>query len=73
MKKILKLVLLSAMALFCWFWFANVIFGEMTTRQYVHNLRMEFTHKVNEASAEIVKTIDRMTHDARRWDSPVIV
>ncbi len=70
MKKLIKLILLVVLGLFCWGWVSNVIVGKMTTGEYIHRIRLGFRQfaidlreKILADSKTAVKTGKRIARD----------
>ncbi len=56
MIKLIKLIVLIAVALFCWGWISNVLLGGMTTEQYILKLNRGLDQWVTSTSERVLQT-----------------
>ncbi|MFH1801093.1 MAG: hypothetical protein ABH891_09675 [Candidatus Omnitrophota bacterium] len=63
MNKLVRLVLLVLIILFCWGWVSNVALGRMTTGQYIRKIGADFQQRISNGLGKMRKTTDRITHN----------
>ena len=72
LRKIMQLLLLAAIGLFCWGWITNVALGRMTTRQYINKLYNDIHRGVITTEGEVRARMDRVSRNVRTWYGPEV-
>ena len=67
LNKLMKLVFLALIVLFCWGWVSNVALGRMSTGQYLRKICMDFQQGTLSKMGKIRNTTDRITHNVNTF------